>query len=172
MAISKLPKAPGKPAPRRPAAEILEPVSELEAHVGFWLRYVSNHVSARFEELVATCDVSISEWVALRFMYRDGGATQGELIDTLGMTKGAVSKIVSRLEEKGLVEKAIVEGEGRAQRIVLSAAGRALVPRLAALADENDARFFGHLAPDARAALGDTLKQIVARHGLSALPID
>jgi DNA-binding MarR family transcriptional regulator len=172
MAISKLPKAPAKPAPRKPATEIFEPVSELESHVGFWLRYVSNHVVARFEELVAAYGVSISDWVALRFLYREGGATHGELIDTLGMTKGAVSKVISRLEEKGLVEKAAVTGDARVQRIVLAATGRALVPRLAALADQSDREFFGHLSKARQVELISVMKEMVWLHRLKQVPVE
>lgn len=31
----------------------------LESDLGFWLRYVSNHVSARFAELLAGHDLSV-----------------------------------------------------------------------------------------------------------------
>ena len=50
------------------------------------------------------------------------------------MTKGAISKIVSHLQDRELVERAPVTADRRAQRVVLTAAGSALVPKLAALA--------------------------------------
>ena len=43
----------------------LSDISSLESHIGFWLRFVSNHVSNRFALLVEKEGVSISEWVAL-----------------------------------------------------------------------------------------------------------
>jgi transposase len=56
-----------------------------------------------------------------------------------------VSKVVSRLDEKGLAERQHADGNARDQRLVLTAAGRKLLPQLAALADANDEHFFGHL---------------------------
>jgi hypothetical protein len=47
-----------------------------------------------------------------------------------------------------------------------------MVPKLAALADANDAEFFDHLAPKDRAALLSFLRQIVEKRGLKALPVD
>ena len=44
-------------------------VSELESHLGFWLRYASNHVSGEFQKQVEVNGVSVSEWVALRRLF-------------------------------------------------------------------------------------------------------
>ncbi len=41
-------------------------VSTLEAHLGYWLRYVSNHVSHAFALKVAAHGVSVAEWVVMR----------------------------------------------------------------------------------------------------------
>ena len=77
-------------------------VSPLDAHLGFWLRFVSNHVSARFSQLVEDEGCTVTEWVALRTLFDKTQTTHAELIQALGMTKGAASKVVTRLEEKGL----------------------------------------------------------------------
>lgn len=109
---------------------------------------------------------------ALRQLYKDGASSAGALMDALGMTKGAVSKVVTRLQEKGLVERSVAGADRRAQQIVLTQAGRALVPALAALADENDAAFFGHLTPAQRRALVALMRNIVRTHGLTQLPVE
>jgi DNA-binding MarR family transcriptional regulator len=158
---------------RKPVAKPTSQVSELEDHLGFWLRFVSNHVSGRFRGLVEQTGVCVSEWVALRALYdADGGGTARALIESLGMTKGAVSKILDRLEQKGLVKRRADPEDARAQQIVLTAGGRALVPRLAALADANDQHFFGHLAPQARRELVQTLRELVRVHELTQVPTE
>lgn len=147
--------------------------SSLEAHLGFWLRLVSNHVSSRFQQLVAGEEgCSVTEWVALRVLFEREGTTHTELIQALGMTKGATSKAISRLEERGLVKRTLAEGSNREQRIVLTRKGLTLVPRLAALADENDAYCFGHLSGPQQKALLDALKALVAQHKLQGVPVD
>ncbi len=148
------------------------PVSQLESHLGFWLRFVSNHVSGEFKRLVEANGVSVSEWVALRLLYKAGEATATELMDALGMTKGAVSKIITRLQDKGLVSRAAVDADRRAQQIVLSSTGRKLVPQLARLADANDTAFFGHLDPALRAQLTSALQDIARIHQLKQLPVE
>jgi len=110
-----------------PATRTKHTPSPLEAHLGFWLRFVSNHVSIRFQQLLEDKGVTVTEWVALRTLWSQDETTHAELILALGMTKGAASKVVSRLEEKGLAERRLAEGRAREQCLALTAAGKALV---------------------------------------------
>ena len=149
----------------------LEPVSSLESHLGFWLRFVSNHVSGRFEKSVEDAGVSLSDWVALRSMYGRSETSAATLMAELGMTKGAISKIISRLEEKGLLTRETSDSDRRAQYLALTKKGKALVPKLARLADENDALFFAHLTPAEKQGMLGILQKIVAIHGLKTVPV-
>lgn len=148
------------------------PASELESHLGYWLRFVSNHVSNAFRLKVQAAGVSVSEWVVLRQLYGNEHGSAGPIGESIGMTKGAISKIVARLEQKRLIERRVHEHDRRQQGLALTAKGRALVPELARLADENDAEFFGHLPPQARAQLLDLLRGLVRHHGLPSVPVD
>ena len=143
-----------------------KPTAPLASHFGFWLRYVSNHVSARFAELLAGHEVTVSEWVALRTLYAQPETSHAALIEALGMTKGAASKILTRLEAKGLAED-----RARKQVLVLTPAGKRLVPTLAALADTNEDHFFGHLKAAERKALMVRMQALVDHHGLKTLPV-
>lgn len=145
--------------------------SPLDAHLGFWLRFVSNHVSARFAQQVEREGSTVTEWVALRTLFDRAQTTHAELIQALGMTKGATSKVVTRLEEKGLARRERAEGSAREQVLRLTPRGRALVPRLAALADQNEAHFFGHLSADERQALRAAFQALVSHHQLNELPV-
>ena len=147
-------------------------VSDLEAHLGYWLRAVSNHVSHAFKARVETHGVTVAEWVVLRALFDGDGIKPSELATKLGMTRGAISKLVDRLVAKDLVSVRSDARDGRAQVITLRASGRRLVPTLAALADDNDAEAFGHLGRQQRARLLATLQTIVAHLGLRGAPVD
>jgi len=143
--------------------------SPLEAHLGYWLRFASNHVSLGLSQKLAARDVTLAEWVLLRTIHaRDVGAPN-RLARDLGMTKGAISKLVDRLAGKGLASKAAMTSDRRHQDVWLTPEGRALVPELAALADANDAEYFGHLSVAERETLEATLRDIVERRGLAGL---
>ncbi len=145
--------------------------ASLEAHLGYWLRYVSNHVSHAFAQKVEAEGVSVAEWVVLREVY-EAPMAPSALADRLGMTRGAISKIVDRLEKKGLAARTLSTTDRRAQTVALTRTGRARVPKLAALADKNDAEFFGHLTGAERAQLFAAMQEIVHRRGLRTVPTE
>jgi DNA-binding MarR family transcriptional regulator len=90
----------------------------------------------------------------------------------MGMTRGAITKLADRLITKGLLLRTANPEDGRAQTLALTKSARKLVPELAALADQNDAEFFDHLSFEERSTLERLLKEIVARRGLTTMPVD
>lgn len=146
--------------------------SPLDAHVGYWLRFVSNHVSHGFRRKVEACGVTVAEWVALRELYGLGRTSPCALVAAMGMTKGAVSKLVDRLVGKGLATREARADDRRAHELELTAVGRALVPRLAELADANDRACFGHMPRAARDELVRTLRQLALHHDWTTVPVD
>jgi DNA-binding MarR family transcriptional regulator len=146
-------------------------ISALESHLGYWLRFVSNQVSQAFTAKLESQDVSVAEWVVLRELY-DGDRAPSILAERIGMTRGAITKIADRLIAKSLAVRTASENDGRAQVLALTRQGRALVPKLAAIADRNDAEFFDHLALRERATIEAAMKSIVQRLGLKTLPVD
>ena len=145
--------------------------SPLELHLGYWIRYVSNHVSHAFALKLAAVEVTVAEWVVLRELY-DGESAPSALADRVGMTRGAISKLAERLIAKGLIVRRAGVGDRRFQSLALTGRGRALTPKLAALADENDREFFAGLEPDTRETIAAAMKEIVRRKGLRGAPVD
>jgi DNA-binding MarR family transcriptional regulator len=149
-----------------------EPASDLADHLGYWLRYVSNHVSQAFARKVETHGVTVAEWVVMRQLLDEEALAPSRIADRIGMTRGAVSKLADRLIAKSMVARAADPRDGRAQTLSLTSTGRVLTPKLAGLADANDAEFFNRLAPEDRAALFRILREIVEKRGLKSPPVD
>ncbi|HTM81100.1 MarR family transcriptional regulator [Asticcacaulis sp.] len=146
--------------------------SHLTSHLGYWLRYVSNHVSYAFARKLEDRGVTVAEWVMLRELYGVNAIAPSRLSEQMGMTRGAITKLADRLIAKALITRNANPQDARAQTLELTPSGRDLVPELSALADRNDAEFFGHLTPDERQSLERVLKDIVARRGLTSSPIN
>lgn len=155
-------------------AKAAKPVaSPLESHLGYHLRIVSNAVSHSFARRLAACEVTVAEWVILREMYAgDGKTSPSAVADKTGLTRGAVSKLMDRLLDKGLVTRTESSGDRRYQEIGLTAEAITLIPKLAAIADENDASFFSVLPRSERRKLMATLLKLAEFHNLRSHPVD
>lgn len=147
--------------------------SALTSHIGYWMRLVSNNVSYAFARKLESHGVTVAEWVILREMYGSDGTTSPSVVAELtGLTRGAVSKLVTRLLEKKLVTRNEAVGDRRYQDIQLTREGNVLVPKLAALADKNDQEFFSVLKTSERNALGELLRKLAREHQLNRPPIE
>jgi DNA-binding MarR family transcriptional regulator len=146
------------------------PAASLTDHTGYWLRMVSNAVSHDFARRIAGQGVTVAEWVFLRALHDVPELAPTALAERMSMTRGAISKLADRLAAKGLLAIAQTPG-ARGQGLSLTEAGRALVPVLARLADENDADWFGPLSGPDRAELARLLQSLAARRGLTTPPL-
>jgi DNA-binding MarR family transcriptional regulator len=148
------------------------PISALTAHLGYWLRMVSNQVSLGFAKKLEAKDVTVAEWVVMRELYDVETLAPSRLAERMGMTRGAISKLAERLIGKALIARDASPDDGRAQTLRLTGKGRLLVPELAALADANDADYFGHLPPAERQMMEDMLKAIAERRDIRTMPVE
>ncbi len=146
------------------------PVRDLQDHIGFWMRFVSNRVSHAFSRKLQKSGVTVAEWVVLREMYDRGDTAPSKVADLTRMTRGAASKLIDRLVEKRLIARKERSDDRRYQDIRLTDAGTQLVPALATLADCNDHEFFAPLTAGERRELLAILKKLVQAHKLHKVP--
>jgi DNA-binding MarR family transcriptional regulator len=141
--------------------------SNLEDHLGYWLRRLSNGVSQAFAERLARHEISVPQWVVLRLVFDHAGISLKDLAIKVGVDLGALSRMVERLVSHGLLTRNPKPGNRREVEIELTRTGRALVPNLAREADENDEAFFRPLSATQRDSLLKTIKLLLEANQLS-----
>jgi len=147
-------------------------VSSLETHLGYRLRRVSNQISGTFALALQAEGVSVAEWVALRLIWDPKRMASSQVAEAAGLTRGAMSKVLEKLESKTLVVRTPDSLDSRVQWLSLTRKGVGLLPRLAAIADRNDEHFFACLDPDERAILSGLLEKLTDCHQLRGVPVD
>ncbi|MFC4241767.1 MarR family winged helix-turn-helix transcriptional regulator [Gryllotalpicola reticulitermitis] len=86
----------------------------------------------------------------------------GEVARYITIDPAAASRVVDRLVGKGLISRGVDPGSRRRVPLRLTPAARALVPELVALADANDAAYFGALTSRQRQELLVLLRSLSA----------
>lgn len=145
--------------------------SGLERHLGYWLRQVSNHVSGEFRRALQARRTSVAEWVVLCLVQERPGITPGELAEALALTRGAVSKVIDKLEAKNWITGSTKPGDNRARLFSLTPRGSRVLPELRRIADRNDQTFFAVLQDGERATLQRLLAKLIEHHEIGTVPI-
>jgi DNA-binding MarR family transcriptional regulator len=145
---------------------------DIESHLGYWLRRVSNHVSGAFAQALETKHASVAEWVVICRIGARPGITPGEIAKTLDLTRGAVSKIIDKLEAKNWITRSTKPEDSRVQLLSLTRSGNRILPQMAKIADENDRKFFAVLGPAESATLRRLLGKLAEFHKIRGVPAD
>ena len=148
------------------------PAPALETHLGYWLRLVSNEVSGAFERALQKRNISVAEWVALNQLAAGTDLTPARLAAAMGMTRGAISKVLDKLDEKKLVTRSVSPLDSRVQLLALTGPGRRILPSLTGMADGNDKHFFAALKPEEQATLRHLLLKMAQAHQMTRIPIE
>lgn len=144
----------------------------LEGHLGYWLRFVSNHVSLSFAKRLSAHGVGVGEWVVLNLLHKNKSLSPAEIAQIIGISRGAASKLLDRLFHKRLISREESMKDRRYQKIAISAVGKELLPKLIKEAEGNEQQFFDHLSDEEKSQLTKLLKSIISNQKWNKIPID
>lgn len=128
----------------RPHGRDFVPISEL-------LSYRLSRTSSALSRSAALryrreFDVSLGEWRAIALIASDPTLTLNRLARRAGLDKAQMSRIVSKLTQRDLVNR--TAGSGRTSQLALTEAGTKVYRGLIAAANERDVTFRGVLSPE------------------------
>jgi DNA-binding MarR family transcriptional regulator len=114
---------------------------KLGSFLPFRLSLASNLVSQRIAETYEEdFGLSMTQWRGMAVLGERPGLSASELVKLTALDKVAVSRAVSRLEERGLVEKAASTNDGRRFALSLTKSGLGVygevIPRARALEED------------------------------------
>jgi DNA-binding MarR family transcriptional regulator len=111
---------------------------------------ISNAIAALYRERFA---LRIPDWRVMAVLARFPGSSAQQLVQRTGMDKVAVSRSVSRLADRELLDRATASEDRRRSRLSLSPAGRSIYRQIVPLARDCEAQLIAALSPEQRAQL-------------------
>ena len=108
------------------AIETFRPSQGVGAHIGRARRTI---VEAIDQEL-APLDISHAQWIVVMLLGDGAASTAAELCKILIYDPGAMTRLLDRLEKKGVLRRMRAANDRRAVRLELTADGSKLYPRI------------------------------------------
>jgi DNA-binding MarR family transcriptional regulator len=99
--------------------------------LGYLLRRVNKLSVARVEAAFEGNDITFTQWVVLALVSHDIATTCTELSRNMDHDKGALTRVIDQLEERGLVERRRDTDDRRVSQLTVTEKGRAVVTDLA-----------------------------------------
>jgi DNA-binding MarR family transcriptional regulator len=106
--------------------ENFRPSQAVGAHIGRARRAIVEAINQELGPL----DISHAQWIVVMLLGDGAAATAAELCKILIYDPGAMTRLLDRLEKKGVLRRARIKGDRRAVRLELTAEGAKLYPRI------------------------------------------
>jgi DNA-binding MarR family transcriptional regulator len=121
--------------------------------VGRLVIRVARELRTFVDRQVAPLGLTMQQAELLVWTYRQRGASATDLTDLLLTDDAGVSRLIGRLEAKGLITRRVGVDDRRARALQLTPSGRALAKRLLRFAGRGNEMLLAGLSPRERAEL-------------------
>ncbi len=101
-----------------------------EESIGYLLRQAVAAVARGAETEMRSCGLTAVQWAPLMIISRGGAATAANLARELNTDTGAMTRMLDRLEAKGLLCRTRSNSDRRVVELTLTDAGRSAVDRI------------------------------------------
>ncbi|MEO6800529.1 MAG: MarR family transcriptional regulator [Rhodanobacter sp.] len=97
--------------------------------LGFMVSGVRNAIWSAIERELQPLDITAAQFVVFNSIAKGRGSTIGDLCRVLGYDSGAMTRLLDRIEKKGLIRRVANPDDRRSYLIELTEQSAALVPK-------------------------------------------
>jgi DNA-binding MarR family transcriptional regulator len=153
----------------RTAEDAFDARSERSLAVGVAARM--ERLMGLFRSLSPPSGLSLTAAATLATLERSGPSRLTSLAAKEGVTQPAMTQLIARLQESGLVSRTADPADGRVVQVRLTDEGRAILARRRAVRAERLAEILARLSPEEQAALGAALPAMDALANAQQAPL-
>ncbi|KIX12462.1 MarR family winged helix-turn-helix transcriptional regulator [Dethiosulfatarculus sandiegensis] len=132
----------------------------LSQRTGHLISLVAGLTQVNFDRRLKPYGVTRSQWIIMAAITEEGAETAADITKIMTLDATAVTRLVDRLEAKGLVRRIQDKADRRVNRLELTEEGQDLYPVLRDEADKTHDQFFGFLAETEEKHLAELLTRI------------
>jgi DNA-binding MarR family transcriptional regulator len=135
----------------------------LHDSLGYLVNQVASRMKLALEQELVKYGVTAQQWAAMALLGEVGIASVATIADQLGVDLGATSRLLTRLEEKKLIQRIQNANDRRALDVCLTARGEKLLPQLVRCAERVLSRARKPLTKGEENELRRLLEQVLSR---------
>ena len=141
---------------------------QLQRLIGYNLRRAEVQMRGEVARALATDDIRAVEYSILSLVAANREVTQKELGETLSVKRPNMVSLIERLEQRGLIVRAVMARDRRNQILSATPAARVLLARLDTRLDALEQQVFGPWSQGEREVLANMLRRIYSSKQVGA----
>jgi DNA-binding MarR family transcriptional regulator len=133
---------------------------DYEGYLGFQIARTHKVLKQRLTTLLKQHNLTGQQYRVLWLLYEEDGLSARDLVDRLFSDSSTIMDILDRLEEKEMVGRRPDAQDRRVQRVFLTEAAKAVLPRIRSRVDLFETTIQKHLSPGEIEALKQGLDKL------------
>ncbi|MEX1031961.1 MAG: MarR family transcriptional regulator [Cellvibrionaceae bacterium] len=135
----------------------------------FWISRLANLMQEEFNKRLQEEGVTWPQWMVLNVLYQALAHTPAGVADNIGVDRSAVTRLLDRLERKGLIAREHGKLDRRSVNVQLTGEGQQAIGRLNELARDHQAHFMSSLHNTEHRSLKGNLQKMLRLGGVDSL---
>ncbi len=145
--------------------DLFDPASyEIGNSIGYLIGRAKNTLSQGIEQEVSALDMTHAQASCLMMLAKGEATTVTDLARNLNTDAGSVTRLLSRMEKRGLIERTRRDDDRRVVDLSLTAEGEAMVHKLPAVFCDVMRRHFDGFSQEEIEVLRDMMLRIIANN--------
>jgi DNA-binding MarR family transcriptional regulator len=136
-------------------------LSDLNERIGYFVRRFQVAIFQDFIRTLAEIDIRPAQYSVLAVVAANGGLSQSDLADTLGIERARLVRLLDRLEKRGLLQRLASAKDRRAHALQLTPEGQRVYKQAHKLAASHEARIRESLGAQRYAQMLEMLRDVV-----------
>lgn len=133
--------------------------NEIEKQLYFWIKILSMNLMRDFIRKLKKFNLTPTESIIIQKIYYDGGfSSPVSIAQCLNVSRASVSKLIDKLDKKGILIREKVPSDKRTQRIYLSQKGILLAKKMISFQSNEENNIFSFLDTNQKMDLLETMK--------------
>lgn len=133
---------------------------EIEASSFYLIARTAGRYAIDMENALRVIDMDLASWRALMLVHTVNPSSVSEITDRAVMRLSTMTRVIQRLEKRGLVRLDTRKGDGRVTEVFITAAGEAMVTKIRAIASRIYNIAFHDLSSSQIATLNTLLSRV------------
>lgn len=132
----------------------------------FWIARLASAMRDQFNQALAEHDVTWPQWMIMNVLHHKLAVTPAQIAENIGVDRSAVTRLVDRLEKKGMVARSFDGLDRRSIQIVMTEQGRHLVVKINEAAKEHQESFMSQLPSTECRGLKGNIQKLLRAGGV------
>ncbi len=132
----------------------------------FWISRLASVMQDRFNKELETLGVTWPQWMVMNVLSHGSANTPAHIAEQIGVDRSAVTRLVDRLEKKGLVVREHDGLDRRSVKIHITSPGKLMVKHLDEAAERHQSVFLNELQNTEHRALKGNIQKLLHAGGI------